>query len=128
MKSPPSALFYITFWISISCSMILFNKAVLDTFNFGFPIFLTAWHMVFSTILTQIMSRTTSMLPAVTENKVKWEDIKTRIIPISILFSISLIFGWNNSFLIFYVYDCSAYLFFPVAVCSYIIIFTICCF
>jgi drug/metabolite transporter (DMT)-like permease len=61
--------------------------------NFAFPMFLTCWHMTLATILTQIMSRTTSMLPAVQDNRVKWDDFKKRVIPIAVLFSISLIFS-----------------------------------
>ena len=73
--------------------MILFNKAVLSTFDFAYPMFLTSWHMILATILTQIMARTTSMLPAANANKVTWNDVKTRIIPVAVLFSISLIFS-----------------------------------
>jgi hypothetical protein len=46
---------------------ILFNKAVLDQLKFPYPMFLTTWHMALATILTQIMSKTTSMLPGVKE-------------------------------------------------------------
>ena len=62
-----AAYIYIIFWISISCTMILFNKAVLDYMKFPYPMFLTTWHMTLATILTQIMSRTTKMLPGVQE-------------------------------------------------------------
>lgn len=48
-------------------SQILFNKAVLSNMNFPFPMFLTAWHMLFATVLTQILARTTDMLPGVKE-------------------------------------------------------------
>ncbi len=48
-------------------SQILFNKAVLSKMNFGFPMFLTSWHMFVACILTQILSRTTNMLPALKE-------------------------------------------------------------
>ena len=58
---------YIVFWISISCTMIIFNKAVIDTLNFPYPMFLTTWHMCLATFLTQVMSRTTNMLPSVSE-------------------------------------------------------------
>lgn len=58
---------YICFWVFVSCSMILFNKSVLDTFDFPFPMFLTTWHMLLSSLLTQVMSRTTTMLPGVAE-------------------------------------------------------------
>jgi len=46
---------------------ILFNKAVLDQLKFPYPMFLTTWHMLLATFLTQIMSRTTNMLPGVKE-------------------------------------------------------------
>jgi hypothetical protein len=42
---------------------------VLDQLKFPFPMFLVFWHMVLATILTQIMSRTTNMLPGVKEVK-----------------------------------------------------------
>lgn len=45
----------ITLWITLGFSMILFNKALLSTWNFGFPFFLTCWHCVFATVLTQVM-------------------------------------------------------------------------
>jgi hypothetical protein len=48
-------------------AQILFNKAVLDQLKFPFPMFLVFWHMLVATILTQIMSRTTNMLPGVKE-------------------------------------------------------------
>ena len=35
--------------------------------NFPFPMFITTWHMLFATVLTQILSRTTDMLPGVKE-------------------------------------------------------------
>ena len=47
--------------------MILFNKAVLSSLDFPFPMFLTTWHMSLAAVLTQIMSRTTNMLPGVLE-------------------------------------------------------------
>ena len=45
----------------------MFNKAVLDQMKFPYPMFLTTYHMIFATILTQFMSRFTSMLPGVKE-------------------------------------------------------------
>lgn len=40
---------------------------MLDQLKFPYPMFLTTWHMVFATIMTQILSRTTNMLPGVRE-------------------------------------------------------------
>lgn len=45
----------------------MFNKAVLSSFEFPYPIFLTTWHMVVSTVLTQILGKTTDLLPGVRE-------------------------------------------------------------
>jgi hypothetical protein len=44
----------------------MFNKAVLSTYlNFPFPMFLTSWHMLVATIMTQLLSKTTSKLEGV---------------------------------------------------------------
>jgi hypothetical protein len=40
---------------------------VLDQLKFPFPMFLVFWHMILATVLTQIMARTTNMLPGVRE-------------------------------------------------------------
>ena len=34
--------------------MVLYNKAVLSEYKFQFPMFLTAWHMLLGSILTQV--------------------------------------------------------------------------
>eukprot|EP01036_Dinobryon_divergens_P028837 gene28837-37844_t len=93
-----AAWVYIVFWISISCTMILFNKAVLDQMKFPFPMFLTTYHMLFSTILTQVMSRLTSMLPGVRENKVDSTVLATQILPVSLFFAVSLVLS-NMSYI-----------------------------
>ena len=82
---------YISFWITTSCVMILFNKFVLDRLKFPFPMFLCAWHMVLATILTRILSKTTNLLPGVASGKVDSTVIKNKIMPVACLFSISLI-------------------------------------
>jgi len=111
-----SAYLYIGFWIAISCTMILFNKAVLDQLKFPFPMFLVFWHMVLATVLTQIMSRTTNMLPGVKEGKVTTQDFINKFIPVSIFFATSLVLS-NKA----YIYLAVSYIqmlkaFTPVAV------------
>lgn len=71
--------------------MIMFNKAMLDQYKFPFPMFLTTWHMAFATVLTQIMSRTTNMLPGVKEGKVNMDVVQKQLLPVSIFFSVSLV-------------------------------------
>jgi len=82
----------------VSCTMILFNKAVLDQMKFPFPMFLTTWHMVFATIMTQILSKTTNMLPGVREKKVDFKVLRTQILPVSICFAVSLVLS-NKSYI-----------------------------
>ena len=82
---------YIISWITISCTMILFNKAVLDQLKFPYPMFLTTWHMFFATIMTQVLSRTTNMLPGVKENKVNGDVVLKQIIPVTLFFATSLV-------------------------------------
>ncbi|KFX98902.1 hypothetical protein O988_04146 [Pseudogymnoascus sp. VKM F-3808] len=53
---------YVVIWISLSSSVILFNKWILDSQEFRYPVLLTAWHLFFATVMTQIMARTTSLL------------------------------------------------------------------
>jgi len=84
-------MFYILIWITCSVSMILFNKAVLSAWEFPFPIFLTTWHMIVSTVLTQILSRSTDLLPAVKEGKITSSHIKNSFVPIALLFAVSLV-------------------------------------
>lgn len=93
-----AAWVYIVFWISISCTMILFNKAVLDQMKFPYPMFLTTYHMIFATFLTQFMSRFTSMLPGVKENKVDRNVLFTQILPVSLFFAVSLVLS-NKSYI-----------------------------
>ena len=85
------AWLYIVFWISVSCTMILFNKAVLDQMEFPFPMVLTTWHMFFATVMTQIMARTSNWLPGVKEKKVDFEVLRNQILPVALCYCVSLI-------------------------------------
>ena len=90
--------FYIIQWIFVSNVMILLNKAILSGWGFAYPFFLTAWHMFFSMILTQILSRTTKLLPGTTEGKITSDIYQTKIIPMAALFSVSVMSG-NRAYL-----------------------------
>jgi len=45
----------------------MFNKAILVDCDFPYPMFLTTMHMTFATVMTQVLSRTTDLLPGVKE-------------------------------------------------------------
>ncbi|OAA56770.1 hypothetical protein ISF_07286 [Cordyceps fumosorosea ARSEF 2679] len=90
--------FYIAFWIATSSGVILFNKWVLAAANFRFPLFLTTWHMTFAAAMTQLMARYTTLLDSRHNVPMDLETYKRAILPIVILFSLSLI-GGNLAYL-----------------------------
>ncbi|KAJ5653899.1 sugar phosphate/phosphate translocator [Penicillium lividum] len=85
--------FYIALWIALSSSVILFNKWVLFTAHFNYPIFLTTWHMVFATAMTQILARCTTILDSRHNVPMNPATYVRAIVPIGIMFSLSLICG-----------------------------------
>ena len=95
-EPPKAALhpaFYIVTWISMSSATILFNKWILDTAGFPFPIILTTWHLAFSTFVTQVLARTTNLLDGRKKVKMTGRVYLRAIIPIGFFFSLSLICG-----------------------------------
>lgn len=93
----PAAV-YVVAWIAASSAVILFNKWLLDTKQFKFPIFLTAWHLLFGTIMTQVLARTTTLLDGRHKVKMTGRTYLRAIVPIGFFFSLSLICG-NVSYL-----------------------------
>lgn len=55
------------FALNLTVLQIMFNKAIMSTLEFPFPMFLTTYHMLLSTVMTRIMASTTSWLPGVSE-------------------------------------------------------------
>ncbi|KAF2430906.1 glucose-6-phosphate/phosphate and phosphoenolpyruvate/phosphate antiporter [Tothia fuscella] len=89
---------YVTAWIAASSGTILYNKWLLDTLGFRFPIVLTTWHMFFATCMTQLLSRTTTLLDGRKNMNMTMETYVRAILPIGFFFSLSLIFG-NKAYL-----------------------------
>jgi drug/metabolite transporter (DMT)-like permease len=85
--------FYVIVWISLSSSVILFNKWILSTLGFHYPILLTSWHLIFATIMTQIMARTTTLLDGRKRVTMTGRVYLRAIVPIGVFFSLSLICG-----------------------------------
>ncbi|KAF7527057.1 hypothetical protein PCG10_003258 [Penicillium crustosum] len=85
--------FYIALWIALSSSVILFNKWVLSSAKFNFPLFLTTWHMVFATAMTQILARFTTVLDSRHKVPMNPATYTRAIVPIGVMFSLSLICG-----------------------------------
>ncbi|KAI4100878.1 MAG: hypothetical protein L6R37_005193 [Teloschistes peruensis] len=84
---------YVVTWISLSSSIIIFNKWILKDAGFHYPITLTCWHLTFATIMTQILSRTTTLLDGRKTVKMTGKIYLRAIVPIGVFFSLSLICG-----------------------------------
>ncbi|EHA47447.1 hypothetical protein MCOR07_009041 [Pyricularia oryzae] len=84
---------YIASWIFFSNSTILFNKWILDNKDtpFKYPVILTCWHMIFSTVATQVLARTTTMLDGRKEVKMTGRVYLRSVVPIGLLYSGSLV-------------------------------------
>jgi len=95
-EPPKSAIhpaFYVSIWIGMSSSVILFNKWILSAKGFDFPVVLTTYHLIFSTIMTQIMARYTTLLDGRKTVKMTGRVYLRAIVPIGFFFSLSLICG-----------------------------------
>jgi drug/metabolite transporter (DMT)-like permease len=84
-------VFYIATWIFMSNTTILFNKWLIDNRGFKYPATLTCWHLIFSTIATQILARTTSLLDGRKTVKMTGRVYLRAIVPIGLLYSVSLV-------------------------------------
>ena len=58
-----------------------------------YPILLTAWHLTFSTIMTQVLARTTTLLDGRKKIKMTGRVYLRAIVPIGFAFSLSLMCG-----------------------------------
>lgn len=92
-KSDLHPAVYIAVWISLSSSVILFNKWILDSKKFHFPILLTTWHLAFATLMTQLMARFTTRLDSRKNVPMTGRVYLRAIVPIGLMFSLSLICG-----------------------------------
>ncbi|KAK3685980.1 triose-phosphate transporter family-domain-containing protein [Podospora appendiculata] len=84
-------LFFIGSWIFFSNLTILFNKWLIDTRGFRYPVILTCWHLVFATLATQILARTTKLLDGRNNVKMTGRLYLRAIVPIGLLYSASLV-------------------------------------
>ncbi|KAI5467002.1 triose-phosphate transporter family-domain-containing protein [Mariannaea sp. PMI_226] len=84
---------YVIVWITCSSSVILFNKWLLDTLNFRYPVILTTYHLTFATIVTQAMARWTTLLDGRKTVKMTGRVYMRAVVPIGVFFSLSLICG-----------------------------------
>jgi len=92
-----STPFTIVAYLSCSCSMIVLNKAILSTYEFPYPFLLIGIHMGVATLVTQVLQKC-GQLDSVQERKVSFQIYTQQIMPIALLFSVTLICG-NQSYI-----------------------------
>ncbi|PFH59309.1 hypothetical protein XA68_12572 [Ophiocordyceps unilateralis] len=82
---------HIANWIFFSNITILFNKWILDSAGFRYPILLTTWHLVFSVVATQVLARSTSLLDSRHKLPMTPRLYLRTICPIGLFYSGSLV-------------------------------------
>mmetsp|Transcript_4858 Transcript_4858/g.16941 ORF Transcript_4858/g.16941 Transcript_4858/m.16941 type:complete len:332 (+) Transcript_4858:238-1233(+) len=79
---------YVALWVCLSSGVIVFNKYILHTYGFPYPVALTMWHQAFCSVLAFIAIRGLKLatpLPSMTT------DLYVRkIVPIGVLYAASL--------------------------------------
>lgn len=70
---------YVGIWMSISISVILFNKWLLAYSGFPYPIALTMWHMAFCSAIACIAVR---VVGAVKSHNMSAREYCSRVMPI----------------------------------------------
>lgn len=88
----------IPIWIVLSSGVIIYNNYVYSDLNFPYPVFTVTWHLVFATIGTRVLQRTTHLLDGTKDVRMDRDMFLKRIFPIGCLFSGSLILS-NTAYL-----------------------------
>ncbi|KAI0128884.1 triose-phosphate transporter family-domain-containing protein [Xylariales sp. AK1849] len=80
-------------WVILSNITIIFNKWLLDTAGFRYPIILTTLHLSVATVLTQLLARFSPLLNSRYTIKLTGRIYLRAILPIGILYTLSLLFS-----------------------------------
>lgn len=99
-KNRMSAAVIIPIWIVLSSSVITYNNYVYNNLEFRYPVFLVTWHLIFASIGTRVLKRTTKLLDGANDTShLLTKDVwLKRVIPIGALFTGSLILS-NTAYL-----------------------------
>jgi hypothetical protein len=87
---------YISIWIILSWSTIIYNDYIWYTLEFRYPMFLFAWQITLTSIGTHVLARTTHLLDGAKTTKLTEEIFALWIIPITLLFCESSHFSSLN--------------------------------
>ncbi|GMH44114.1 hypothetical protein BSKO_12048 [Bryopsis sp. KO-2023] len=86
---------YVVLWMSVSISVILFNKWLLAYSGFPFPLALTMWHMLFCSMVAVVCIKVLNICPT---HNMSSQDYFRRVVPIGFLYAGSLWLS-NSSYL-----------------------------
>lgn len=78
---------YVLTWMSISISVILFNKWLLAFSGFPYPITLTSWHMLFCSVIAFMCVR---VFKVAKSHNMAPRVYMRRVLPIGVLYALSL--------------------------------------
>ena len=81
---------YVGLWISLSAGVILYNKYILTSFGFPFPVTLTMIHMAFCSVLAFVIVRVLKVVKGVNMTR---DAYVQKILPVGFLFAIVLWLG-----------------------------------
>jgi len=97
-KMKLSAAAIIPVWMILSSGVIIYNNYLYNTLQFKYPVFLVTFHLIFASIGTRVLKRTTHLMDAVDNVHVTKDMFLRSFLPIGILFSGSLILS-NKAYL-----------------------------
>mmetsp|Transcript_4266 Transcript_4266/g.12303 ORF Transcript_4266/g.12303 Transcript_4266/m.12303 type:complete len:357 (-) Transcript_4266:454-1524(-) len=81
---------YVVLWITLSATVIMYNKYVLAYSGFGLPVTLTLWHMLFCSVVSAALVKGGLVAPV---QGMTFEIYKNAIVPIAAAFAIVLWLG-----------------------------------
>ncbi|KAF8491015.1 triose-phosphate transporter family-domain-containing protein [Gautieria morchelliformis] len=93
-----SAPLIIPIWIVLSSSVITYNNWLYNTAGFKYPVFLVTWHLLFASVGTRVLQRTTPLLNGLQDVNVTKDLFFKSILPIGVFFSGSLVLS-NTAYL-----------------------------
>ncbi|KAF8524365.1 TPT-domain-containing protein [Hysterangium stoloniferum] len=96
-----SAAVIIPIWIFLSSSVITYNNYIYNTLHFKYPVFLVTWHLLFASLGTRVLKRTTKLVDGAdggAGSLVTKEVWIRKILPVGALFSGSLVLS-NTAYL-----------------------------
>lgn len=82
---------FVVLAVSSSVGLIIFNKWLFTSGGFPYPVLLTTWHMLLSTVLTQFMFQGGLIAP--TAEPINAKTFAKQILPVGVMNSVALLTG-----------------------------------